>query len=143
MADEPTGNLDEETGRLVINLLGELGRGRGVASVWVTHEAQLADAADRVLILEKWKVGATMKASRTRFIVWDDRLRAWSKQRRGNRSSKLPGAEMGVVVFTKNTQQMLEFLASEVTAVEQLVGGRFKLKSKRISVSTPSQSVGW
>ena len=37
---------------------------------------------------------------------------------------KLPGAEMGVVVFTKNTQQMLEFLASEVTAVEQLVGGK-------------------
>ncbi|HBU47042.1 MAG TPA: hypothetical protein DEB46_01905, partial [Myxococcales bacterium] len=37
---------------------------------------------------------------------------------------KLPGADMGVVVFTKNTQQILEFLASEVTAVEQLVGGK-------------------
>ncbi|MAO84738.1 MAG: hypothetical protein CMH50_12790 [Myxococcales bacterium] len=56
LADEPTGNLDEETGRLVINLLGELGRGRGVASVWVTHEERLADAADRVLILENGKL---------------------------------------------------------------------------------------
>lgn len=56
LADEPTGNLDEETGRLVINLLAELGRSRGVASVWVTHEERLAAAADRVLVLENGRL---------------------------------------------------------------------------------------
>ncbi len=56
LADEPTGNLDEATGRVVINLLAELGRKRGVASVWVTHEERLAAAADRVLVLENGRL---------------------------------------------------------------------------------------
>ena len=56
LADEPTGNLDEETGRVVIDLLGQLGRRRGVASVWVTHEERLAAAADRVLVLENGRL---------------------------------------------------------------------------------------
>ena len=56
LADEPTGNLDQETGRMVIGLLTELGRSRGVASVWVTHEERLAAAADRVLILENGRL---------------------------------------------------------------------------------------
>jgi ABC-type lipoprotein export system ATPase subunit len=48
LADEPTGNLDEETGRAVLDLLLGLARGEGSAVLYVTHSAELAAAADAV-----------------------------------------------------------------------------------------------
>jgi ABC-type lipoprotein export system ATPase subunit len=48
LADEPTGNLDEETGRTVLDLLLGLARGEGSAVFLVTHSAELAAAADAV-----------------------------------------------------------------------------------------------
>ncbi len=48
LADEPTGNLDEETGRAVLDLLLGLARGEGSAVLYVTHSRELADAADAV-----------------------------------------------------------------------------------------------
>jgi putative ABC transport system ATP-binding protein len=49
LADEPTGNLDTETGDVVLDLLSALPRERGVATVLVTHDARVARYADRVL----------------------------------------------------------------------------------------------
>ncbi|MHB1538058.1 MAG: ABC transporter ATP-binding protein [Solirubrobacteraceae bacterium] len=51
LADEPTGNLDGEAGRAVLELLGSLPRARGAAVVLVTHDARAASVADRVLEL--------------------------------------------------------------------------------------------
>jgi ABC-type lipoprotein export system ATPase subunit len=48
LADEPTGNLDEETGRAVLDLMLGLARGEGSAVLFVTHSAELARAADAV-----------------------------------------------------------------------------------------------
>jgi ABC-type lipoprotein export system ATPase subunit len=48
LADEPTGNLDEETGRAVLDLMLGLARGEGSAVLLVTHSAELARAADAV-----------------------------------------------------------------------------------------------
>ena len=48
LADEPTGNLDEESGRAVLDLLLGLARDEGSAVLYVTHSAELAAAADRV-----------------------------------------------------------------------------------------------
>ena len=48
LADEPTGNLDTETGDLVLDLLSTLPRGQGVATVLVTHDARSTRYADRV-----------------------------------------------------------------------------------------------
>lgn len=50
-ADEPTGNLDEETGRQIMSLLGRLNRDEGITIVMVTHDAEVAAAADRVVRL--------------------------------------------------------------------------------------------
>jgi putative ABC transport system ATP-binding protein len=48
LADEPTGNLDEETGTMVMDLLFSLGRDRGVTLVLITHDAALAARCGRV-----------------------------------------------------------------------------------------------
>jgi putative ABC transport system ATP-binding protein len=51
LADEPTGNLDGRTGEQVLELLLELNRREGATLVMVTHDAQLAANADRVITL--------------------------------------------------------------------------------------------
>jgi putative ABC transport system ATP-binding protein len=51
LADEPTGNLDSATGRVVLDLLLALNREQGATMVLVTHEQQLADSADRRIVL--------------------------------------------------------------------------------------------
>lgn len=52
LADEPTGNLDEETGMGVLRLLDRLTRQNGKNLVMVTHSPAAAAFADRVLILK-------------------------------------------------------------------------------------------
>lgn len=51
-ADEPTGNLDSQTGAHIIELLFQLNRERGTTLVLVTHDAQLAARCQRQLRLE-------------------------------------------------------------------------------------------
>jgi putative ABC transport system ATP-binding protein len=51
LADEPTGNLDEETGHQVLELLDKLTRQAGKNLVMVTHSREAASTADRVLCL--------------------------------------------------------------------------------------------
>ena len=52
MADEPTGNLDPETGGSVFDLLVKLVHGAGLAALIATHNMPLARRMDRVLRLE-------------------------------------------------------------------------------------------
>ncbi|WP_218579149.1 ABC transporter ATP-binding protein [Phytohabitans houttuyneae] len=51
IADEPTGQLDSETGRSIMDLLRALVRARGMTALVATHDASLIDMADRVLVL--------------------------------------------------------------------------------------------
>ena len=51
LADEPTGNLDEETARQVMPVLVSLTRARGATLIIVTHDHGLARSVDRVLEL--------------------------------------------------------------------------------------------
>ncbi|WNG61504.1 ABC transporter ATP-binding protein [Archangium gephyra] len=52
LADEPTGNLDEQTGRKVLDLLEGLTRREKACALIVTHDPGLVARADRVLSLE-------------------------------------------------------------------------------------------
>jgi putative ABC transport system ATP-binding protein len=58
LADEPTGALDSDTGRAVLALLLELARAKGRTVILVTHSQEVARAADRVLVLERGRLGA-------------------------------------------------------------------------------------
>ena len=51
LADEPTGNLDSSTGRLILDLLLNVRRARGSTLVLVTHDAGIAALADARLTL--------------------------------------------------------------------------------------------
>jgi len=51
-ADEPTGNLDEENAKQVLNLLLDLRKDSGSALVVVTHDPALAKLADRVIVMK-------------------------------------------------------------------------------------------
>src|SRR5580704_4316354 len=57
LADEPTGSLDSQRSREVLELLRELCRERGVAIVLVSHDPQAAAYADRVYALRDGKLG--------------------------------------------------------------------------------------
>ena len=50
-ADEPTGNLDQETGRVVEEVLFELQQETNTTVILVTHDLELAEKADRVLVM--------------------------------------------------------------------------------------------
>jgi putative ABC transport system ATP-binding protein len=56
LADEPTGNLDEATGRQVLDLLDRLTRKAGKNTIMVTHSAEAAAVADRILYLRDGKL---------------------------------------------------------------------------------------
>ncbi|MEQ1768562.1 MAG: ABC transporter ATP-binding protein [Devosia sp.] len=53
LADEPTGNLDQNTGAQVIKLLFDLARQQQAAVIFVTHDPALAARADRVLTMTR------------------------------------------------------------------------------------------
>jgi putative ABC transport system ATP-binding protein len=58
IADEPTGQLDSETGLQVMRLLQTVVRAEGITALVATHDAGIVDLADRVLTLEDGKMGA-------------------------------------------------------------------------------------
>ena len=56
LADEPTGNLDSANAAKVLDLLTGLQRDRGLALVVVTHSPEVADRADRVVVVRDGRV---------------------------------------------------------------------------------------
>ena len=56
LADEPTGNLDPDTSKLVFEALYELARSEGVAALIATHNMELTRYMDRVMALDHGKL---------------------------------------------------------------------------------------
>lgn len=61
LADEPTGNLDENTGHEVAELLFSLNKENNRTLLLITHDILLAQKADRILLLENGKLVAQDK----------------------------------------------------------------------------------
>jgi putative ABC transport system ATP-binding protein len=60
LADEPTGNLDQETGRRIIELMLKLARERGTAILLITHDPNIAARADRRLEMSEGRLRETV-----------------------------------------------------------------------------------
>jgi putative ABC transport system ATP-binding protein len=58
LADEPTGQLDSQTGRSIMGVLQHLVRSEGVTAIVATHDTTLIDLADRVIELSDGQVVA-------------------------------------------------------------------------------------
>lgn len=56
IVDEPTGQLDEETGRKMVELIREVSKKYGSTVIMVTHDQSLIDLADRVFIMSSGKI---------------------------------------------------------------------------------------
>ncbi len=56
LCDEPTGALDDKTGRKILNLLQDLVRKQGQTMVIVTHSSPIAAIADRVVTMRDGKI---------------------------------------------------------------------------------------
>ncbi len=56
LADEPTGNLDLHTGELIIDLLRDLNREKGVTVISATHDHKMLKVSDRIFWIRDGKV---------------------------------------------------------------------------------------
>lgn len=52
LADEPTGNLDWKTGRMILELIQELHKRKGLSSIVVTHNEKVAQFCNKVYMME-------------------------------------------------------------------------------------------
>jgi macrolide transport system ATP-binding/permease protein len=64
LADEPTGNLDTRNSHEIMQTLGSLNREQGVTIIVVTHEADIAAFADRVLTMRDGQIISDVKKTR-------------------------------------------------------------------------------
>jgi len=62
-ADEPTGNLDSQTGGHVIDLMFELNRDSSTTLVLVTHDKSLAARCDRIIGLDGGRLVSDQRAA--------------------------------------------------------------------------------
>ena len=56
LCDEPTGALDSKTGVLILNLLQEMSNNKNTTVIIVTHNAILAEAADKVIRIKNGQI---------------------------------------------------------------------------------------
>ena len=70
LADEPTGALDSETGRLIMNIFHKIHETQGRTIILITHEMQLASETQRIITLKDGEIiGEKNNDSKNRFSL--------------------------------------------------------------------------
>lgn len=69
LADEPTGALDSETGRHIMDIFHKLNREQGKTIVLITHSPELAEETQRILTLKDGRITGMRKGSDKRVTV--------------------------------------------------------------------------
>ena len=64
LCDEPTGALDAETGRLVLQVIDQVNRDLGTTTAIITHNAPIAAMADRVLRMSSGRIAEETRNTR-------------------------------------------------------------------------------
>ena len=120
LADEPTGNLDSETGELIIALLRDLARCENVTIVAVTHDSELAALADRTFQLKDGRIAESLfpKAVALANATYD----AWQASRSRSTAAGAP---------SQTAAEEDAFLSSLERLIEAVPAGR-RLSSAKI-----------
>ncbi len=117
LADEPTGNLDTRTSHEIMETLRSLNREQGVTIVLVTHEADIAAYADRVVTMRDGVIVADERVSKPAAAAAADEL----KRAAFFRAPEPPG-------LTLPTSGFLAFALMILAAAAQAIG-RNKMRS--------------
>jgi putative ABC transport system ATP-binding protein len=62
LADEPTGNVDSKTGRMIMEFLRRLNSERGTTVIVVTHSSDVANMADRIIYIRDGRISREERA---------------------------------------------------------------------------------
>ena len=74
LADEPTGNLDSKTGEAVMNFLDELHKKKGTTIILVTHDAEVARHAEKIIHIRDGKIINEEKNTNRKKISRENKL---------------------------------------------------------------------
>ena len=139
LADEPTGNLDSKTGAAVLNLLYGLLKAQGLTMIMVTHDAEVAARANRIIHLRDGSILniETSLSRGHRPMTIPDQMRT-AVANVGRRKLRSALASLGVVVGTLTIVIMVSLAAG----VRQQINRQFAaIGLDRLTVS-PSGSGG-
>jgi ABC-type lipoprotein export system ATPase subunit len=107
LADEPTGNLDSQSGSDVIALMHSLNHELGTTFVIVTHDAAVARQADRVLVMRDGRIVHEHQVG----TPFEEDLAAF--RRSGLGQAIVAGDEKIVVAFGSDGQALLRRILSD------------------------------
>lgn len=68
LADEPTGALDSQTGRLIMDIFHKLNREKGKTVILITHSNELAEETDRIITIKDGLTTGSRKGSQSNVI---------------------------------------------------------------------------
>jgi len=71
LADEPTGNLDLNTGKSIIELLRQMNKERGVTVISATHDFKMLDVSDRIIWIRDGQVDRIEKRADVKINMGD------------------------------------------------------------------------
>lgn len=66
LADEPTGNLDTKTGEVVLGTFQKLNKAKGCTVILITHEHDVAEHADRIILIRDGSIVSDTKTHKKR-----------------------------------------------------------------------------
>ena len=96
LLDEPTGSLDRQNGRQVMELINELRKTFNLTVLMVTHDLEVADYADRVLTLRDGALGQDLSGAEEEGLKFDENGRVYLPD--GARSHLTEAARIAVEV---------------------------------------------
>ena len=106
VADEPTGNLDEATGKQIVDLLFTKHAERGMTLVLVTHDTSLAQRCDRVVRLRSGRIDGRPRIAKP---LHDRCLRTFPQIAPARRPRAIAGAALCLARIARRPARLLRF----------------------------------